>query len=313
MSSKNKRIAILVDSACDLPGDFIASNDIHVIPVNVEFEDSRFKDERNEEKSIRFYRKYKKHKDASVVSRPPTSDQIRNFVLKNIAPRYDEALIMCISSTRSETYKNALVARDELLEVLRGKHDKQHFQLHTIEVLDTRTVFSGQAILAYCASNILAVKPDLSMQALIAGCVKMAPNVHTFILLKDLFYAKHHGKLRNERSIGTLAYALGKGLDVKPILHVQDGETSRIGKARGFDKALSRLFAIARNDISGGLMVPSIMLSYAGSLDRLYRKPVYKEFAEFSNNNDVSLFSSIMSTTAGIYVGPGAISMSYCK
>ncbi len=312
MTVQKKKTAVLVDSACDLPQEYIDSNDIHVIPVNVEFEDTRFKDERDEEQSIRFYRKYKKHKTAKIESRPSTPDQIRNFILKHIAPVYEQALILCISSTRSETYNNALTARLELLEVLRGSHDKSLFQLRDIEVVDTRTVFTGQAVVAYCVNNIIELNPDLSTKALITGCNKIAPDVKTFIVLKDLFYANHRGKLRNERSIGTLAYVLGKGLDVKPILCVQNGETTRVGKARGFDKALSNLFSIAKQDISMGIKIPTIMLSYAGSLERITKRKEYKEFVKFAENNQVSLLTSVMSTTAGIYVGPGAISLSYC-
>jgi len=174
--------------------------------------------------------------------------------------------MLCVSSTRSDIYKHALIARDELNEVLRGVRDKQKQRLQSIEVFDTRTLFSGQAIVAYSANNILQYKPGLTVDALIAGCRKLSAGIKTFILLKDLYYAKNHAKLRNDKSVSSIDYAIA----------------------------------------------PVIMVSYAGSLERLFKKRAYKEFVEFAENNEITLHVSVMSVTGGIYAGPGAVSMAYC-
>ena len=48
------RIGIVVDSACDLPQDFIQQNDIVVLPITVRIGDAVLADHRDEEATLSF-------------------------------------------------------------------------------------------------------------------------------------------------------------------------------------------------------------------------------------------------------------------
>ncbi|MBO9715481.1 MAG: DegV family protein [Pseudoxanthomonas sp.] len=62
-------------------------------------------------------------------------------------------------------------------------------------------------------------------------------------------------------------------LDIKPILHCHRGETSPVGKIKGFDAAVQKLFDFTIERIKAGLMTPTLCISYGGELAELRALP----------------------------------------
>ncbi len=305
-----KNTALFIDSACDLPPDFIRKHSLEVIPINIRLDEKVIHDKRNPELSNRFFHAYSERRTADLETFPSSVDRIRNLIIQRAAYDYENLLIMCISSTRSKIFENALQAKLMVPEVVRLSERGREVKLKNIEVIDTHTIFSGQAVVAYYATAILKGKPDIALPDLTVAVQAVSDSVHTYFIVNDLFYVKHRGKLRGETNVGTLAYVLGKSFGVKPIVEMHKGVSKTIGKYRGFDNALSQLYLITRQAIQAGLKTPVVMVSYSGPLEEISEAPGYRDLAGFAKNFGVRVYLSVMSISAGIYTGPGAISLS---
>jgi fatty acid-binding protein DegV len=111
--------------------------------------------------------------------------------------------------------------------------------------------------------------------------------------------------------VGWLSSKVGTLMDVKPIIQMNCGETVPIAKHRGFEQTLSNLFTRAKQAITRGLLTNSIAMSYAGDPEDIRKLEDYQSFCEFAKQAGIQTTISVMSTTAGINVGPGAFAMAY--
>jgi fatty acid-binding protein DegV len=105
---------------------------------------------------------------------------------------------------------------------------------------------------------------------------------------------------------------IGSLLDIKPILKAYRGDTFPLEKHMGFEGALARLFDIALGDVKRGrLRTKLVAMSYAGNPDVVRQYKAYGEFVKACDKAGVETMLSVMSTTAGLNVGPGAFSLGY--
>ena len=84
-----------------------------------------------------------------------------------------------------------------------------------------------------------------------------------------------------------------------------------VHKDRGFDRALANLLDLAQQAIVAGLATPVINMSYAGNPEVVRRKRIFADFERYAQARGIELMLSVMSTTAGINVGPGAFALAY--
>lgn len=306
------RTALIVDAACDLPADYCVQNNIHILPIGVVFGEDRYFDQRESEKTQDFYRDYSHYHAKKTYSLPPSVDVISSYILDNVAKNYDQAFVMCLSSTRSNLYKFAIEAGKQVMQSIRDNNSCGSYRLKNLRIMDTQTVFTGQAVLAYEAQRVIQVIKNVDSQELYEVLRVLSENVNVFTIPDDLYYIRARANLRGERSYGKLSYAIGRSFDVKPIVLTKNDSTTKIGKGKGFGDAVSTLFHMIKEAIDNGLMINAVMLSYSGDTRDITRLNSFKSLQGHAENEGVKIHISVMSTAAGINVGPGALSVSYC-
>jgi len=127
----------------------------------------------------------------------------------------------------------------------------------------------------------------------------------------DLSYLYQRGRQRGEQSIGWLSYRLGQALDIKPLLLFHRGDSSAIGRERRFDRALASLFRRVSEAMEAGLLIQAVTLSFAGHPQQLQQSPAYRAFQRLAEARGVEVLVSMMGSPAGLYLGPGAVSLAY--
>ncbi len=305
--------AIIVDAACDLPVDFCKQHSIHIVPINVVFSDKSFLDFRDPETTREFYKDYSHFRACDVYTMPPSIELIQDFLVDRIAKNYEQAIFMCLTGSRSTMYDTAIEAATLTRHWINSRQGKEDFLLKTLRIMDTRTVFTGQALLAYEAFRMTSQTSQITMQDLYEVLRVMSVNVRVYTIPHDLYYVKTRGKLRGERSIGGWAYLMGKTFNMKPIVTMQRGVTRRIAWGKGFYDAVRRIFVLAKKAIDSGLMINAVMVSYAGNTREIMALDCYRDLRVYAEKNGVQVHLSIMSTAAGINVGPGAITVAFCN
>lgn len=302
------RTAIVVDAACDLPHWYIQRHGLHVMPVALRLGHDLFVETRDPEKTMDFYRRYAATRHLQAETHPHSVEEIVTLFHRDLIPHYDRGLVITVSRTRSLFFDNANEAARQVLRHHRGERNPRRKVFH-LQVLDSASVFSGQALLVH--ETVQQLAQGTAFGALNKLIQHLSQRVHCLVVPADLSYLYHRGRQRGERSVNWLGYRLGQALDIKPVLRFHQGRGQAIGRERRFDRALASLFERIISAVEQGLRISTVTLSFAGHPQVLQQTPGYRELQRRAESRGVELLVSVMGSPAGLYLGPGAVSAAY--
>ena len=143
------RIGIVVDSACDLPQDFIQKNDIVVLTITVRIGDAVLADHRDEEATLSFLHAHVAERGHEAETTPFSVNQIRDLFLSRLVIDYDHVYCMTITKTRSPIHENAMQASFAILNDYKPvRQAAGHNSPFALRVIDTQNLFAAQAVSA---------------------------------------------------------------------------------------------------------------------------------------------------------------------
>jgi len=307
------RIGIVVCSSSDLPSSFIKQHDINVMPITLTFKDKEIIDIRDPDVTKAFYTDYLTNKDLSAESEAFSSEQIRDWFLKELVLKYDRILVLTIMSSRTPIFKNSTDASFAILNGYRDIRRKAGVKgSFSLRVLDTKNLFAAEAIAAHEAIRLIK-EENISFANLRTRMETLFSQTYAYMVPKDLYHLRNKASKKGERNIGLVSYALAKSLKIIPVMQGHNGATEILTRAKGYDDALDKLFDHTRWQIENGLKVPTICMSYAGHLEEFTQRDDYQKFIAFCEKKKVTYTMAMMSVTAGINVGPGSFSLAFVK
>ncbi|MDO5505374.1 MAG: DegV family protein [Pseudoxanthomonas suwonensis] len=307
------RIGFLVDATCDLPDHYYSSGQVLVMPIGIRIGEQMLTDERNAEVTTGFLDSDATGDASQAETSAFDAEQIRALFLERLVLEYDYVFCLTVTRERSQIHENATQASFGILNDYHSVREAAGMTTpFSLRVIDTGSVFAGQGIpvLAGLAMREAGEQPPL-IRARVAD---VANRTHAYAVLPDLYYLRNRARKKGEKSVGLVGAMLGSALDLKPILHANQGQTRPVAKVRGFEAAIGKLFAeTARAIREGGLLVPAVNLSYGGPLQRVHDFPGYAELAQACQDNGIELLESLMSLTGIINLGPGALTLAYAR
>jgi DegV family protein with EDD domain len=213
----SKRIAILTDSGCDTPDDFVREHDIRVIPLGINYSDgSHYRagvDITGEEVIARL------DEEVPTTSLPSPEDIMRAF--EQVRDEgFDAAVFVGISSGLSATCDTArLVA--------------SHVEGLPIIVIDTLSIGAAAGMVTMAAAEM--VEEGVPFEELQGRLEELSRRTRVFFCVKDLTWLHQGGR------IDEFTYRLGTMLNVKPIIWCDaEGHYRTYKKPRGWNRALSQ-------------------------------------------------------------------------
>lgn len=306
------RIGVVIDSACDLPAEYIKQQNILVLPINLYLGDEHLLDVRDPVATIDFYERYARNRKQAASTAPPDTEQIIESLLA-YANQYDRLLIVTVTSTRSKVFEHATQAQLPLLNALIKQRRQENIGGSVLlRVHDSKTMFTGQGILVHEMIKLLQ-KEELDFNELCRRADEFSEHIHAYLVPNDLFYVRERARQKGENSVSWLSYQAGTLLNIKPVIHMHKGDSGALTTARGFDAALEKLLEIATEAIDAGLKSNTVVMSYAGDPKVMGENRLIREFRAYAATKGVDVMESVMSTTAGLNVGPGAISLAYAS
>jgi DegV family protein with EDD domain len=192
----DKRVAIVTDSAADIPDDELDRLDIHIIPVRVHFGEHSYLDKVGIT-AEEFYGKIAAGEGPPKTSQPPPGDFRRQFEF--LGSHHSGVVSVNLSSAVSGTCAAAQTAASRT--VTHGK----------VSVLDCGNVSAGQGLIAMYAAECAAAGHDA--ERILELTRAMLPRTRTFGVAGSLEYAVRGGRV--PRWMKNVADALR----VTPILH----------------------------------------------------------------------------------------------
>ena len=304
------RIGIVVDSACDLPLEYLERNNIVILPITVRIGEAVLADHRDEQATLSFLHAHVAERGHEAETTPFTVNQIRDLFLGRLVIDYDHVFCMTITKTRSPIHDNAMQASFAILNDYKPvRQAAGHNSPFALRVIDTQNLFAAQGITAVEAVRMRDA--GASVQQIRVRLEELAQNTHGYMIPRDLYYIRARGRHKGDRSVSLLSAALGSALDIKPVLHGYRGETAPVAKIKGFDNAVQRLFDFVARRVAHGLMTPVVCVSYGGPLDELRALPGYADLRSACEAKDVQLLESVMSLTGMVNVGKGAVTIGF--
>ena len=300
------RIGLGVDSACDLPGDYLRQHGVTLLPVTVHIGEDSLTDMRDETATLQFLQTHIAERGADAETSPFTVQQITELFLGKLVKDYDHVFCLTTSKTRSPIYENATQASFAILNEYRPiRHAAGHDTPFALRVIDSQNVFAGQGVTAVEAARL--IEGGEGVAKIRARLENLALHTHAYLIAPDLHYLRARTRKRGDRSVSLISATLGSALDIKPILHCNRGETGPVAKVKGLDAAARRLFDFATERVRQGLMTPTMCLSYGGELAEMRAMPGYEELRSTCREQNIEFFEAVMGLTGMVNVGKGTL------
>jgi len=223
-----KKIAFITDSTAYLSPAFVKENEITVIPLNLHWDDTNYRDSVNITPS-KFYEMLAKSKTIPTTSQPTYGEF--EVIIKELSQTNEAIIAVLISSGISGTVDSALMAQKHLSDI-------------ALEVVDSKTTSAGLALLV--KALVSARSKGANSVEIVALANKIIDNMGIFFMVDTMEYLYKGGR------IGGASRFLGSALDIKPILFLtKEGKIDALEKVRTKKKAVQRLMDLAVEKAAG--------------------------------------------------------------
>lgn len=269
---------IVIDSAGDLPPEWVDEYQIKIIPVNIHFGEETYLDRVDLSQSA-FYRMVRENRQIPKTSQP-SPHQFVNFY-RQIASPGETVLSIHVTSKLSGTFESAVMAAREL--------DGE------INILPFDSA-SGSAAMGFMCLEAREMEAKGSMiDEILQRLDFIRQNINIILTLDTLEFARMSGRVK------ALQAALASLLDVKPIITLKEGVLNMGERVRTRSKALERVVEMARERVGERLVNAAVVhaqdLETAGELMEMVR----------SNLNVRQLIQTDLSISVAANLGPGTV------
>jgi len=276
-----EKIALIADSACDLPQKLAEELGIRILPLKIIYPDAEYSDRVD----IQPMDVYNRMPGEIPTTSMPNLQEIKAAIEDVRREGYTHLLIITLSSGLSGTYQAMQLAAKDFDDIV-------------IRVFDTLTLSMATGwIVLDTARNILK---GLSWEKVLEKLTTLQPKVRAFYVIETLEYLRKGGR------IGLVAGMLGEFLNLKPIIGVNtEGIYYTHAKVRGRSKSIERLIEILIDSVGNNPSNVAVMHGGAKEegeklLARLSKLPNIKEL----------IFSDI-SPALGVHTGPGLLALCF--
>jgi DegV family protein with EDD domain len=212
------RVAIVTDSASDLPPEAAATAGIAVVPLAVTFGTQSFKagvDLSTEE----FWRRMTAPDAPFPTTAASAPGDFKAAYDRAFADGADAVVSIHVAATLSGTLKSAAAARDMLAD-------------REIHLVDSGSASMGEGLLAQLGVELASA--GVAAAEIARVLEERARDLDLYVALDTLEYLKKGGRISGARA------AIGTLLSVKPIITIRNGEVEAIERPRTSGKARAR-------------------------------------------------------------------------
>jgi len=277
--------AIVVDSNCDLPQDYVEEHGIETLPMPFELDGIPHNQGYWQEISGKEY--YDTLRKGGVARTSQINPDTFIEIFTEYAKQGKDALFLVLSSGLSNTFNNAQIALDEI---------KEDYPDSRIHVIDTISATVGHGLLA-----IMAVRKRAEGCSVAETASWLEDRKQRYIgifTVNDLMYLHRGGRLSKLSAIA------GSALGIKPLLNiVTDGSLSLKEKARSKKAAMEMMVEHLKRSINHDTVLDTVMISHTDCPEDVQ---VLIDMIRASVNVR-EIVCMLMGPVIGAHVGPGSI------
>ena len=274
---------LFADSACDLPKSFFDLHNVTLVPLRVHIDENEYEDIIGiDSKEV-----YAAIRDGKHPKTSQASPELFLRLFEDLAKSGEEGLYIAFSSALSGTYSTAVMMREQLLETYPDLN---------LTIIDSKCASLGYGLLVKEAVRLRDEGLDLST---IAKKISFnAEHMEHLFTVEDLDYMARGGRVSKASAF------IGGLLNIKPLLHVEDGKLIPIEKVRGRKKVIKRM--IDEMGVRGNHLEEQVIAISHGDdeVAALELKQLIED--RFSPKN---IEIHMIGSTVGAHAGPGTLAL----
>lgn len=277
-------IRIIADSGCDITQEEARELGIEILPIKTIFGETEYRDGID----LTHEEFFEKLIESDIF---PTTSQISPFEYEQkyeeIKKDGDQAIVITLSSKLSGCFQSANIAAEDYEGI--------------VFPVDSLSVTAGERILIEYAVRLR--EQELQIQEIIEKLEEKKHKIRLIALLDTLEYLKKGGR------ISAAAAMAGALLSIKPVVAIENGEVTVLGKARGSKAGNNMLREMVNKEGTIDFSMP-FALVYSGLSDELLQKYKKDNRDLFEDTvGDIQGYS--LGCAIGTHIGPGAIGTAF--
>lgn len=277
--SRETKIAIVTDSACDLEPEIIKEYGIEVLPLHIIYRDREYRD-RVDISPQEVYDALEQEVPKTSLPSPAEIQAVFNRLREQ---NVTHVLALHLSSGLSGTYQAVSLIAQEFKDMI-------------IEVVDTKTLSMGLGMTVIEAAR--ESRRTMDFDQVVASAKKAVEQIKAYYVLSTLEYLKKGGR------IGYVAGTIGELLNLKPIISInEEGKYFTFAKVRGREQSLRRLKQVLLDHLQDSFA--SIAVVHGGS--EAEARDLEKVAREHPHAKEV--FFGQISPALGVHTGPGLVGL----
>ena len=280
-----EKIAVLVDSCCDLPKEYLKKAGIYELPMQIAYHDKTYLDRVD----ISAEEVYKNLPVEIPKTSLPSGESIQKTLNQIAADGYTQILSISVSSGLSGTFNFLKVFLD----------DDDRF---VSKYFDTKQVAIASGLIAIQAKNLIDEGKTLNEAA--TAVEKMCQNAMIYFCIPTLTYLRAGGR------ISAVASAVGGMLKLAPIVTcTPEGTYTIAAKARGMKKGQKMMLGYAQDFINDG---DKYLIGIGHGADEAGGQ----HMLDILHDNGIQgqqEFTEQVGPALGVHTGPGLIGVAVVK
>lgn len=279
------KIAVVTDSTAYIPQEALGKLDIPAIPLWLIWGEERFRDGVDIAPQA-FYQRLQKEKEVFPTTSQPSAGEFVEFFRRVAAEAETDTIVgVHISSNISGTVASAEAAKVQLPEL-------------NVTIIDSLSTSMGLGFIALTAARTAATGG--SLEEVVTAATKIRDKMNILFAVDTLEYLHRGGR------IGGAKRFLGAALNIKPLLHLEDGFVEALCQVRTKRKAITQMLDIAAERLDGRSMAEVTVID----VDALEEGDAVAKQVK-SKFSISTVHRTTVSPVIGTHVGPGTVGMCF--
>jgi len=275
-------VAIVTDSASNLPPDVAAQHNITVVPIYLHWDGHTYRDGVDITPG-EVYRRLRENKHPPRTAAPSAGDFLQTYL--RLGHEVEGIVSVHLPAELSGVIEAARLAANLAREEV------------PVRVVNAGTAAMGAGFVALEAARVAARGADL--EAVVQAAREISPRVMVYAVLDTLRYLRRGGR------IGRAAALVGAALRIKPILYLNNNVVDVLAKPRTRSRALRVMLDEMARQVDGRLVHVAVLHADAFEEARLLREQVEARF------RCAEVLTTAFTPVMGAHTGPGLLGLAF--
>jgi DegV family protein with EDD domain len=276
------KIAIVTDSASNLPSEVVDEYSITVVPVSLLWDEHVFRDGIDIGPD-EVYQRLRSSKSTPTTAAPSVGDFLQTYL--QLGEGVDAIVSIHLPDRLSGVISAARLAAGLVEDQVQ------------VYVVDAGTAAMGAGFVALAAAR--AASKGLGVDSIQRVAQDIRKRVFVFAMLDTLKYLQRGGR------IGKAEALLGVALKIKPILFINDGVVDVLAKPRTTNRAIRIMLNEMEKRVASRPVHVAVLHADAPESAADLRKRVEERF------DCVEVFTCAFTPVMGVHAGPGVIGLAF--